>query len=268
MRSVSTSILAVGALFAAAIATPAAVQAAPQILGVVASNGQPTPLNCDSGDCVGHFSSFCLQQVRPGPNLGVAYRLAAGGEVTLIATTAEGQTLRLPAQEHVQFASRIGFTSVKVTLPKAVRAALGIVEASVEVGPLVSLIPVEAADDPSPQTEAEIALATGALRKVAAAAFEAPGTLTDAARLTSAVINRLPPRGEVDAAALWGEAVTPQMAAAATPEGLEMAQRLYEGCQIALESRTALSMRSCLELRHADMMAHRNHQFWDSLGGS
>jgi hypothetical protein len=268
MRRVSTVILAFGALAAAIAVSAGAAHAAPQILGVVASNGQPTPLNCDSGDCIGHFSSFCLQQVRPGPNLGSAYTLAEGGEMTLIASTEDGRTLRLPAQDHVQIASRIGFTSVKITLPKEARAALGIVEAAIEVGPLVSLIPVASAGDASPQTDAEIALATGAMRKAAAASFEAPGTLTDAARITSAVINKLPPRGEVDVQALWNEAVTPQLTAAATPEGLEMAQRLYEGCQIAMDMRTALSMRSCLELRHADMMAHRNHQFWESLGGS
>jgi hypothetical protein len=268
MRCLPLSIAAAGALLAAAAFTAGPARAAPQVLGLVASAGVATPLNCDSGDCIGHFSSFCLQQVRPGPNLGVAYRLADGGEVTLIATTADGRTLRLPAQEHVQFASRIGFTSVKITLPRAARQALGIVEAAVEVGPLVSLIPIETAQDPEPQTEAEIALATGAMRKAAAATFEAPGILTDAARLTSAVINRLPLRGDTDVEALWGEAVTPQLAGAVSAEGMQMARQLYEGCRISLESRAALSMRSCLELRHADMMAHRNHEFWDSLGGS
>lgn len=263
---VSSYILAIGALLATVSAGPA--QAAPQVLGLVASNGQPTPLNCDGADCVGHFSSFCLQEVRPGPSMGASYRVAEGGSVTLIARTADGQTLRLPAQDHVEIASRIGFTSVKITLPKATRSALGIVEAAVEVGPLVSLVPVEAANDASPQSAAEIALATGAMREAAGAAFEAPGPLTDAARLTSAVINRLPDRGDVDAQSLWAQAVTPAMEAAATPEGLELAEHLYEGCQIALQSRTALSLRSCLELRHADMMAHRNHEFWEKLGGS
>lgn len=268
MRRVSTPILMAAALFAAVATLSGPARAAPQILGLVASNGAPTPLNCDSGDCVGHFSSFCLQQVRPGPNLGSMYRVADGGTLTLIATTADGQTLRLPAQEHVEIASRIGFTSVRITLPKAKRAALNIADAAIEVGPLLSLIPVATAGDPSPQTETEIALATGPMREAASAAFEAPGPLTDAARLTSAIINRLPPRGEVDTDTLWQEAVTAQLASAATPEGLQMAQQLYQGCRISIESRTALSMRSCLELRHADMMSQRNHQFWESMGGS
>lgn len=264
MRLVSL-ILAAGALVA--LAGPA--QAAPQVLGLVASNGEPTPLNCASGDCVGHFSSFCLQEVRPGPSAGASYRVADGGALTLIARTADGQVLTLPAQDHVEIVSRIGFTSVRITLPKAARAALGgIVEAAVEVGPLVSLVPVEVANDPSPQSAEEIVLATGAMREAAAASFEAPGVLTDAARLTSAVINRLPDRGDVDADALWSSAVTPTMADAATPEGLKLAEHLYEGCQIAVEARTALSLRSCLELRHADMMAHRNQEFWKQAGGS
>jgi hypothetical protein len=266
-------------LFASALATAGAfaatsAEAAPQVLGLVASNGYATPLACAEGDCSAILSSFCLQQVRPGPSHGSAYRIAegvaGGGTITLIAQTADGRTLRLPGAKHLEFTTRIGFTSVRATLPRSTREAFAITQASVEIGPLVSLVPVQAAGDPSPQTAEEVALATGVIRKASVGAFEAPGPLSDAARITSAVVNALPERAadETDGAALWTRAVTPDLASAVTPEGMALAQRLYQGCRISVETHTTMSLRSCLELRHADLMAHRNQEFWQSLGGS
>jgi hypothetical protein len=48
-------------LAAFAFAVPATAQAAPQILGVIASNGHATPLDCTAGDCTAQLSAFCLQ---------------------------------------------------------------------------------------------------------------------------------------------------------------------------------------------------------------
>ena len=45
-------------------------EAAPQILGLVASNGMPTPLHCQDGLCTGLLASFCLQEARSGPENG------------------------------------------------------------------------------------------------------------------------------------------------------------------------------------------------------
>jgi hypothetical protein len=45
------------------------------------------------------------------------------------------------------------------------------------------------------------------------------------------------------------------------------AQNIYEACKISVESRSTYSMRNCLELRHADLLAEANHRFWkDSVG--
>jgi hypothetical protein len=270
MRS-HAHIVAFAALAAACAFLAAPAQAAPQVLGLVASNGHATPLRCDDSGCSALLSSFCLQQVRPGPSSGSAYRIAEGGAVTLVARTADGGTLRLPAGDYLQLSTRIGFTSVRATLPKAAREALGIVGASVEVGPLVSIVPVEAAGDTAPQTREEVALATGAVRKAAEASFEAPGAPSDAARVASAMINALPELTSErvpDDATLWAEAVTPDLAATVTSGGTAMARQMLHGCRIAVASHTIPSLRSCLELQHADLMAHRNQQFWQSLGGS
>src|SRR5215467_14724832 len=76
-----------------------ASQAAPQILGIVASNGLPTPLSCAEGYCSAYLASFCLQEARYAPNSGSEYHLAPGGRLTLLARLADGRTLRLAGEE-------------------------------------------------------------------------------------------------------------------------------------------------------------------------
>src|SRR5262249_23616756 len=141
----------------AAAALPAAgAAAATQVLGLVASNGAATPLRCADGQCSAQFSTFCLQQNRPAPSRGDNYAVVAGGSLTLVARTAAGQTLRVPANDLIQIQSRVGFTSVEIDLPEAKLAELGATGVALEVGPAVSLVPVATPDDPNPQTDDEL----------------------------------------------------------------------------------------------------------------
>lgn len=244
--------------------------AAPQVLGLVASNGQPTPLVCGESDCRAHFSTFCLQQSRPAPAHGDLYTVAPDAEVSLVVTTATGEAKRLPAADLVKIESQIGFTSVEIGLPRVELARLGAVAVALDIGSEVSLIPMAKANDPYPQSEDEIALATGPMRAAAVKSFEAPGRASDAARITTVLINALPVLSTESAAtrdALWFAMLSTPAFANATPEGLEAAETIYEGCKISVESRSTYSMRNCLELRHADLLAETNHQFWkDNVG--
>ena len=99
--------------------TSAAVQAAPQILGIVASNGLPTPLHCADGYCSAYLASFCLQEGRYAPNKGSEYRLVPGGRLTIIASLGDGRSLRLPAEDLLTIRTRSGFTSLWLSLPEA-----------------------------------------------------------------------------------------------------------------------------------------------------
>jgi hypothetical protein len=267
--SVRLALFAAGAVAVVAFATPGAV-AAPQVLGLVASNGVPTPLTCDGIVCSAHFSSFCLQQNRPAPGHGDRYTIAPGSELTLVVTTADGKTLRLPGREHLTVESEIGFTSVSVRLPQAKLAELGASAAAVEVGPTASLLPVATAGDPNPQAADEIALATGPMRLAASRTFEVPGRASDAARITSLLINALPADGTESREArdeLWVATLETPALATATLEGIDAAARMFESCMISVESRSTYSMRNCLELRHADLLAETNHKFWRDNAG-
>jgi len=263
------------ALFAlstvAAFAIPASgASAASQVLGLVASNGAPTPLTCVDGQCSAQFSTFCLQQNRPAPSRGDGYGVAAGGSLTLVVRNAAGQTLRLPVDDALDIHSLIGFTSVEISLPAAKLAELGATAVAVEVGPAVSLVPVATAGDPNPQTDDELALATGPMRLAATPMFESPGTASDAARIATVLINALPAKGSESADernGLWVAMLDNPALAGATPDGRDAAEQMYEACKISVESHSAYSMRNCLELRHADLLAETNHKFWkDSVG--
>ncbi len=246
-----------------------AALAAPQVLGLVASNGVPTPLTCIGNECSAHFSAFCLQEHRPVPSHGHRYTVAPGATMTLVAVTADGRTLRLPG-DALQFSSLIGFTSVKVSLPRQELADLGVTAVAVEVGPTVSLLPDSIAGDMQPQLPDEIATATGPMRLAAWHSFEQPGPSSDAARITSVLINALPadrPETAEQRDRLWLAQLSNPVVAAATPDGLAKAQSIYEGCKISVESKSIFALRNCLELRHADLQAESNHRFWrDTVG--
>ena len=170
------------AVLLAALALPALVaaraEAATQILGIVASNGIPTPLQCQDGVCRGFFSSFCLEQDRPAPHVYAEYRLAQGGGLTLLVTRADGSRIRLPAENLATLRSEIGFSSLSISISEARLKALGAASDAIEVAPMTTALPVAVAGDPNPLSPEEVAYVTGKLRRLAEPAFENTGKMT------------------------------------------------------------------------------------------
>jgi hypothetical protein len=246
-------------------------EAASQVLGLVASNGLPTPLHCEDGVCSGHFSSFCLQEARPAPATDSEYQLAPGAKLTLIAGLPDGRSLRLPGNGLLAVHALIGFTSVRIDLPEDELKALGAVSVAVEVAPDSSILPAPVAGDPNPQSPEELAYATGPMRRLAELPFERPGPGADAARLTSLAINSLPadePQTPEGRKALLDQVVAAATAVPLSAEGVAQARRIYRSCEIAVDSRSSFNLRTCLEIQHADLMASTNRGFWRSNGGS
>jgi len=266
--ALSAAAPAIVGLVAGSVA-PGAV-AAPQVLGLVASNGIPTPLDCAGAECTAQFSAFCLQQNRPSPSHGDAYAVAPGGRMTLIVTTNSGETRRLPGERYLEIRSQIGFTSVAITLTRAKLASLKASSVAVDVGPAVSLLPVAISGDPDPQGDDEVALATGSMRQAAEKTFEKPGMVSDAARITTLLINALPDKATdtpEQRNGLWVAMLGNPAIAGATPAGRAAAEQIYQACQISVDSHSTFSMRNCLELRHADLLATTNHEFWKENAG-
>jgi hypothetical protein len=269
-RIMTTTVLALCAALGAPVA-PAS--AASQVLGLVASNGLPTPMQCQDGICSGHISAFCLQEQRPAPSANSEYLLAPGSRLTLIAQLADGRSLRLPADNLVTIRTRIGFTSVRISMPEERMKALGAISVAIDVAPMASILPRPVADDPNPLSPEEIALATGSMRKAAQSQFEAPGEASDAARLSSFIVNLLPddePQTAAGRDALWNQAVALAESSDRnlSAAGIADAHRIYSNCELSIASLSSFNLRSCLEIHHADLMAETNRAFWESTGGS
>ena len=244
-------------------------EAATQILGLVASNGIPTPLHCEDGACQGFFDTFCLQQERPSPTLDSKYQLAPGCGLTVIARRADGSVMRLSGEGVVTIRVHTGFTSVTISLPEARLRALGAVSSAIEVAPLTSILPVPSADDPDPQNPEDIARAIGPMRRLAAEIFERSGEDPDAARLIGLLINALPPEGAPQPVAL--DDLFRQVVATVSPgrvgaEGFAAAERIARACESFPPNSAALGF--CLEIQQRGLLGTLNEQLWDTAGGS
>lgn len=264
-RHLRSALLALPVLLAAG----GTAQAAPQILGIVASNGLATPLSCADGYCSAYLASFCLQEGRYAPNSGSEYHLAPGGRLTILARLADGGSLRLDGAQWLTIRSRSGFTALKVSLPQTRLAALGVASAAIEVEPGTTVVPRAYAGDPDPQTGDEVAAATGALRRLAAKTFDGSGRTADTARLIQLVINRLsdPPTASGTAPArvstLWGEVARDARQNGVGQPGIDGAAAIVAECRGGSDFTGTV----CLEMRQAELMTNLNRRFWDQVGG-
>ena len=265
MHMPSAIALAGSALLALLCATAAPAEAAPQALGVMSSNG-PVPLACSGGECRAQVTAFCLQESRPVPPEGTLYQPVGTPPMRLMLTRADGTTLRLEGAEHVRLSSSRGFTAVSFAIPESLLASHGAVTAAIVIGRDMTVAPVPVAGDPQPQSEEELALAAGPMRRFATDRLE-QGAPAEAARLTQWLINALPAQDQETADirdGLWDAAIGSP--AGLDPKGTAMARRSYDGCQAALDAGYMRNMRHCLELQHGEMMIERTHAFWREAG--
>ena len=262
--------LIVGVIAAAFMTGAGSAAAAPQILGIVASNGA-LPLTCDAQSCHADLSTFCLQQPRSNPGLGQRYRLADASSVALVGTKSDGEVVRLPAAPYVSFSSDRGFTSVEVVVPQDRLTALGLTAVAIDVQRQASLLPEAEANDPSPQSQDEIALALGSYRAQGSKFFDDKGAAADAIRLTNRMINALPPhrRQPTDTDGHLIDLVLQSDAAAlADPAGIQLARGYHESCKTKVDvTHHVDSMLSCLQGTHDRLVANTNVDFWRSLNG-
>jgi len=124
-------------------------------------------------------------------------------------------------------------------------------------------VPLPQADDTSPQSDDEIALATGPMRIAAARYLDQPSVGPDAARLVAAMVNALPELHAIDDdnSGLWQNTITDDVAAAVGPAAVSSARHAYEMC------RGLTDLRRCLISRHHDFMENGNVAFWDETAG-
>ena len=265
-RATSLALMTGGLL----LASPG-VQAAPQVLGLVASI-RPTPMQCTAAGCRADLSAFCLQQQRPDPGLGTAYLPAPNAPITLIVTAKSGEVRRLDGTRYLHFTDDRGFTSMTATLSPRDLGGSDIASIAIEVGKDASLLPAPKAGDENPQLADELALATGANREKAELYFDRSGREADAIRLTNAMINNLAPHkrtaSDTDGSVL-AKTLAQYQGAAVDRQGLDLAEGIHRECVFKTDvTHHVDSMRDCLEGSHDVLVTHTNIDFWNSLNGS
>jgi len=251
----------VAALFMA----PAISAAAPQALGLVATKGG-VPLICRDGECSAEFSAFCLQEERRTPLSGTLYRLVGSGELRLSGETLTGERMSLNPVRYLKLTSIRDYVSVRLSVLEADIARLGLRRVSVEVGRNVAMAPVPEPGDPNPQTEADLALASGPLRELAGFVVDRDPVRMDAARITNRMVNRLRDGDRPGAAArreLWKEAVAGS--ADAAPEARGLARNVFRYCNNLMASGQYTRLRQCLAEQHDRFLEYLNQEYWDSI---
>ncbi|MFQ5954933.1 MAG: hypothetical protein ACE5JZ_07715 [Kiloniellales bacterium] len=238
--------------------------AAPQMLAVVATN-DARPMLCGAEECSVILGTFCLQKDRKPPAYGTPYAPVGGEGLTVVVRTGAGETLRLPAEGLLRFASYAGYTSIRAVLDLSRLAGLDAREVAVEVNAQVTMAALPQPDDPEPLDEAEIALATGPLRAAGEALFERPGERADAARLIASAINLMPEddTGEPAPGDLWHRLAARR--AGLTPQGVARGRRMFEACQRQIATSIGLGLRDCLEMRHDKLMREINETYWEAI---
>lgn len=240
---------------------PGMALAASQILGLVAT-AEPTQMQCDKGGCTALLSAFCLQEKRLPPDFDSAYRPAKPGQVTLLATMADGRVIRMEADGLVELRSRYGYTAVEARLPLGRMVSGSPVSLALEVEARASLLPVAKADDPDPLSNEEIEIATGPWRLAAQNIVEGNGERATSARVAMRMVNALPLSGDVapgEREFLW------RRVAGDAPG---MARRIYDACIESVDQAVGYPLRKCLEERHEKLQVENTREFWRTLGGS
>ncbi|MBL8703664.1 MAG: hypothetical protein JNM30_02405 [Rhodospirillales bacterium] len=243
--------------------------AAPQPLGLVQTL-DPAPLVCDAkGKCAAILASFCLQQSRLAPGPGDRYVAADNAQITLRVTRTNGTVETLDGAKALNFVSYTGFATTTVEIDRA-RLPADLAGAVVEVGPLATLLPVTAPDDPSPLSAEEIAMATGDWRRQAEALFDKPNMRSDATRLVARAVSVLPESYRQDTAAGHRAAWDAAMAAPGqmfTVEGVQLGRQMFQACKTTVDQSLKWALRKCLENRLDEKQKEINQDYWDQQGG-
>lgn len=271
---------AASAAVIAVLAWSGAAQSAPQILGLVASNG-PIPLKCDTFYCAADFTTFCLQQERKGPSRNHVYHAYKGGEgIRILGLKSTGEVIEIADGSALDIIAPRGQTVVNMSLPKRLLDKHGVTQVAIDIAPNVSLVPEEKPNDYNKQTEQDIAIATGPLRELGTKVVDQNVAKVAAADVLNRVITLLPP-GNRAASKRLRDSVWSKVAASVPQDdayrsAMETAKQTFDGCHVnsdgsaytrstSVTGRNSLSLRNCLTVGHDQLISPLNKTYWDSV---
>ncbi len=240
-------------------------QAAPQLLGVVASSA-PLRLHCEGDICRTEISTICLQAHRETPERYQAYTAHDPSAFSLRVVNANQDEFSVPLSEGA-FQSTRGYTAVEVTIDTASLRAEGLEPVSLSVAKDGMLIPVAVADDPDPIAKDEIVHAMASLKPAAEDVFKTHSPEYEAIRLVNRLINETPMKGrmaQADREQLWDNTFG-ESARESSGAGAHRAADVVGACQYRTKQGKFFSVRRCLEQRLDGMLMNINTEYWRAV---
>lgn len=247
----------------------APVGAAPQVLGLVSSAGEVT-LYCHGDDCGANLSAFCLQAERRTPAGGAAYLFADPDGVRLTGLSRDGRRVMLDAARELTVTAERDQLAVRVAMPRARLAELGIHRVLFEVRENVTLLPAALAGEDDPLSAGEVALARGPLRRAGSRLVDDDTTGMAAARWLARLLDRLPPDASAEARdrdRLVEAALGSRALADLTESARQLAQGRLDICRVGVDLGAYESLRHCLEFEHDAILRRLNVTFWRAIEG-
>ena len=247
-----------------AIGAASSALAAPQMLGVVATN-TPIPMYCQSGQCSAELTTICLHERRDSPPRGFGYTVHDEGSVVVAGVRADGTMAPLPTNIGVAIAAARGHAAVRISLPQRRLAELGFTQLRVTVRDGATLVPDTMTGDAFPLTPADINEGAGALRQIAHAIVDAGGERAEATQLAARMINELPRYGRADQSkriGLW-KTISATAATALSRDGRNRARAIYMRCN----RKTQLgdqTLRQCMVAAHDRLISELNEAYWQA----
>ena len=235
--------------------------AEPQILGLIASL-EPISLQCERGQCAAEFTSYCIEQHRKPPDMGTVYDIYDPATLIVEGVRSDGETVRYDAPGLLEIASARGRSAIRMSVPASFLKENGLASIRVTVGERATLIPEADPNARRPHTAFDIAMATGALRDVAAAIIDHGGERVDAALQTAKLINARPRFGRASESQRDG--VWQVVGLSSKAPGHALVETGFGLCSDVTKS-GMMTLRQCLGSLHDGLISKLNVEYWKAV---
>jgi len=257
----------IAGLAVAILISAAPAGAAPQMLGLVMTDG-PVELRCEDGTCRADFSGFCLQKDRKSPAFLTPYYLTQNQDVRLTLHLADGTTRELAAASHISLRTKRFYAGVEISLPQSALNKFTATGAAITIGKRVTAMPVAVEGDLNPLTPADIEAATGRSRTMASAWFDNSSGPAGAVKIFARAINRTTVNDRLTAEErqdLW-QTTLATLPDTVDDKALSLATGHFGLCQKWLARKDlTFGLRQCLEDQHDDIVRGLNRNLWRAL---
>jgi len=244
---------------------PLTAEAAPQLLGVVAT-AAPLKLQCEGQTCAVELTTFCLQSERDTPDRHYVYSVHDLSKFRIVARDAAGSLtdVSLPA---AKIRSERGYTSARIEFSNNHLTSRGLKAEGLKVAAGGLLVAMPVAGDPNPIRDKEIEFAMTSLQPVADRIFKLHGTEVEAIKVVSRLLSETPSSGRMakhDRENLWQNTFN-ESPRESVGQGMHRAADVLGYCQYRTSQGRFFSVRRCLEQRLDGMMMNVNTDYWKAV---